>query len=373
MYTKIQFLGYCLYTGPEFAANGSAIYKGPQIEYDDMALRVTWTLKVMEEARKQADSSSDTLKVFMMPEFYFRGPLGAYQMDLVAELIENLQVICSGAEWKDWMFVFGTIIGVSSPTRQFGSVRVALRRALGKEPLPIDEEAVKEAYNICLVQRGGWAVGASKSDLPERRHEAARVIMKEHKSGIDFAEFVDPTSGALRIDRVVHLVPARPAGMGRETQRRHYDGAGIFEMAGVTFGLEICLDHSQARLKSSPQKPGEFLIQVQLVPSCGMGLIADSVVAMKDGWALNVDGYAPPAPRPRRGALVGGYHSQLQQVLSSFTDTRPTARMGPDQAFTTDNLASLPDDEAGFIFAAGKSELHIYSSQPVPPPEKAKG
>jgi len=41
-------------------------------------------------------------------------------------------------------------------------------------------------------------------------------------------------------------------------------GGAIFEMDGIRFGLEICLDHAQNRLA------GASNIQIQLVPSAGM-------------------------------------------------------------------------------------------------------
>lgn len=58
------------------------------------------------------------LKVFSLPEFFFRGPLGAYPLqDVLGDafhtdgFIYQLQQLLAGDRWASWVGVFGTIIG----------------------------------------------------------------------------------------------------------------------------------------------------------------------------------------------------------------------------------------------------------------------
>jgi hypothetical protein len=62
-------------------------------------------------------------------------------------------------------------------------------------------------------------------------------------------------------------------------------GGSIFRMGGVTFGLEVCLDHLNGRLNSATDKN---LVQIQLIPSAGAFIEPTNVVA--GAVAFNVDG-----------------------------------------------------------------------------------
>jgi hypothetical protein len=66
-------------------------------------------------------------------------------------------------------------------------------------------------------------------------------------------------------------------------------GDSLFEIEGITFGLELCLDHARQRLRSVRPAPGERFPQIQLVPSAGLDIEEDSVATGKDGLIFNVD------------------------------------------------------------------------------------
>lgn len=54
---------------------------------------------------------ADVLKIFMAPEFYWRGRLGAYPIEQVADIMDLLREEAQQKEFKDWIFVYGTAIG----------------------------------------------------------------------------------------------------------------------------------------------------------------------------------------------------------------------------------------------------------------------
>ena len=260
-YDKIRFIAYAINTGPQGYV-GSQTYLGVEPPQNDIDARCTLMMRAITTAKNKiplaSPPESGVLNVFMAPEFFFRGNKGAYDMDNVSYAIEKLQKMVAADEWKDWVFVFGTILGFSSS----------------------DNTDKKEVYNFSLIQQGGVASGSHNT----------RVVTKELKSGIDFiAASADPD--AMLLGEVEHMASGYQ-GPGKEKQQVNYDGAGIFELAGVTWGLEICLDHLQGvnRLLNSPSLPGETEIQVQLVPSGGMNINAASVVAQEGGYVFNCDG-----------------------------------------------------------------------------------
>lgn len=281
-YNKIQFLAYVLDTGFG-AADGSQVYLGLADPAADILARCALMQRAMAAALPLAAPDADTLKVFMAPEFFFRGVTGAYAMpDAIGNAgpragavsaVSALQAMAADPTWANWLFVFGSIVGTAG-----------LDPAHGKQ----------EVYNLTLIQAGG----------PDNAGEAgARVVLKEWLSDKDFI-VRPPTVGPdvmvpLYHDAVEHMTPAEVGwfstsdklncAIGSEVQRRNDDGGGIFSSCGVTFGVEICLDHAQQRLLNA-QLPGAPQVQVQLVPSCGMDLRGGSVIAGPNGVIFGCDG-----------------------------------------------------------------------------------
>ena len=346
-YTNVQFIGYVIDTTPQANPDGSQTYLGLNNPQLDIEARCDLMLRAMETARDALPQSSppvppgDTLKVFMAPEFFFRGALGAYQMDDVQLAIAALQRLAADDHWLDWVFVFGTILGVSSPT-------------LPTPPYDVDPLATQEVYNFAPVQQGGVAAQGDTG---------ARMVMKELMSGVDFiAAIANP--GGLLLGDVEHLAASNTSGLGREQQEVNYDGAGVFELAGITWGLEVCLDHSGTvrRLQKSPQLPGENLIQLQLVPSCGMGIQAPSVITQLGGYVFNCDGFGASS------------HSSLAQQIPPlnnvvFSSSTPVS----DVPITLQSSSPVLDVAVSSLYARGPGVVNIYPASAIPAPQTVPG
>lgn len=337
-YTQVQFIGYVLDTAPQLNPDGSETYLGLSTPSMDVDARCALMQRAMDTAFSLLPQSSPpetagtTLKVFMVPEFFFRGPTGAYEMDDVQRVIQQLQASASAAQWADWVFVFGTIVGTAL-------------RAAAVPPAP-----PRDIYNFSLVQQGGVA---GQGDT------GARVVMKELKSGIDFVTST-PVPGGLLLGQVDPLAPARVPGPGREQQQINYDGAGIFQLQGITWALDICLDHRDTvqRLQRSPQLPGDAMVQLQLVPSCGMSLQPASIVCEYGGWAFNCDGY-----RDTRHATLAQWQPPLVSAVLQASAPVPDADLVLDGQ--TVPVASL--------YASGAGEIQVYPAQPLPPARTVEG
>lgn len=349
-YEKIQFIAYALNTAP--TRTGSAKYLGLDDAKKDIEARCELILRAAETAASKADSKADpeadpkagssdkTLKVFMLPEFYFRGKKGAYEMDDVQTAIERLQKMVEKEKWKDWLFAFGTIVGRSSG--------------------PTSSEV--ETYNFSLLQKGGGD--------ENNRDARARVVMKENKSDIDFISSSDPSIGISDKD-AVYLTAFGPSGAGKERQRVNYDGGGIFELDGITWGVDICLDHGAGRLQASPQLPGENRAQVQLIPSCGMEIGPNQVIAGDGGYIFNCDGsYNLPSGS-------NGWHSALKQAGTgtppTLTDITLRTVDGVDGSAIA--LDTLPAENISVdsLFPLGPGEVHVYEEQAIPSQVKIEG
>jgi hypothetical protein len=92
---------------------------------EDTAADVKGRLAIMEAAVERAYTLSDktktTLKIFNAPEFFWRGANGAYPLESILddpedesnalnEIGNGLQKLVQQSKFKDWLFVFGTVI-----------------------------------------------------------------------------------------------------------------------------------------------------------------------------------------------------------------------------------------------------------------------
>lgn len=160
---------------------------------------------------------------------------------------------------------------------------------------------VTEIFNIALVQKGGPDGGVSS--LREL------LIYKDLVSAVDFA---GPDSDKTKWERepdkreiYIHkekraLLPtagskdvARDPGDGPELNISGLGGGSVFTVDGITFGLEVCLDHSHSRLwgfyQQGPKK-GTPKVQVQLIPACGSTIDEGVCCGVQGALIFNVDG-----------------------------------------------------------------------------------
>jgi len=138
-YTHIQFVGFEINTMPNGFETGSNPnddwYIGLPDATSDITARVNLVRDVIDKAIRAPSIDPKALKVFMMPEFFFRGENGAYSTRCYAyiylswglfysqigaytarevrnaDLYGKLADLIYDEKWADWLFVFGTIVG----------------------------------------------------------------------------------------------------------------------------------------------------------------------------------------------------------------------------------------------------------------------
>lgn len=319
-YSKVQFISWEIHTGPFIVtavpAGQTGFYSGlcnltPDRRTDalgqcwDIDARLLFLADAITKASAVADSTATTLKVFLAPEFLFRGAGGAYLHDLIngwtgpapAEfglpapynnnwkgLFGGLQAIVSNAKYENWLFVFGTAISASFPTGQASGGKYLL-----------DPSKPGEIYNTALIQRGG--VGNTGSNYASRKH---------YISGIDFLTWYANANGAAHVNGTVQ--PADPAAIIPADVMGELEGGAVFSIpnindaggAALVFGIEVCLDHAYGggnganqfgRLRSANQN-----VKIQLVPSGGMDLkeasirLTPAAGPTPHSYAFNCDG-----------------------------------------------------------------------------------
>jgi len=332
-YSNVQFLAFAVNTTPEYHRGK---YRAHQQDTQDIRRRCEIMEQVALAARRRANTSSYCLKVFVAPEFFFRGSKGAYSMEGVQTLVRTLRQWTRDDAWKHWVFFFGTLM------------------------VTFENDAnQREILNLALVQKGGAG------------EEDSRIVQKEILASADLLTQADlsknprPRHGAITQEQVVGIktreqyLAAQNRGPGKELQSHGFDGNGIFDLAGIRFAVEVCADHLSSRLALSPPAWLEYYPQLQVVTSCGVSQIdEDSVVATQGGYAFLCDGYFQD---PNSG---NGARSQLRKITTARRGNQPAVLQEIDPSQTLALTGSMPAHWQTCLGTAG--ELHIYPAQPVP-------
>ena len=339
---RIQFIAYEICTMPHgYETKGRSDddwYIGIEDIPTDMAGRVRLLGRALERAlaHEAVDPDPGTLKVFMAPEFLFRGPRGAYMLgdilgahDSTDGLQGQLASLVLDERWADWAFSFGTCVGYKS--------------------VPCEKRCHYEVYNVALVQHGG-------SGTLEAAEKDRTALIKMNKSSIDF--LADPQFGGLSSGNVHYVLkPIRELDAGGDRDVLEIDDDGIFVLNGITLGLEICLDHALGKLKGTEPMPGENQIQVQLVPSGGMSVKSKSVCVGKGGLVFHCD-----------GLLDCGNHYGAHSSAFRYPAGAPRERLQPLASIDAhgENWKEVLEGLYHTGVASGP-KISIYPAQDVPP------
>ena len=133
-YTAVQYFGFNLFTAPGTEVDGcfdigddlDQCYLGSRKVKEDVEKRLEIMFEAVERvyASDHWDWSPTTLKIFMLPEFYWRGRQGAYRLHRGVE-----KVLHPTAHWishrftherfKHWLIVDGTVVMAQSADQRY--------------------------------------------------------------------------------------------------------------------------------------------------------------------------------------------------------------------------------------------------------------
>lgn len=331
-------------------------------------------------------SEGDTLKIFMAPEFFFRGGNGAYDHSVVhgevgktLGIMETMAQECDKDIYKNWLFVMGTAIAATKFTETVCAVcnTPAVFEKDTNNPLKtvarckVDKtHATKEKVNGAMVENVALV----------RKEKEGHTVSKELVSHIDYLEDEGlgtrdhvTVKGSGTPERLEVMRTPQPSGrnraspMGTKFDTKFKDermGGCIFTVDGITIGLEVCLDHyatvSTDGGSGRLQHAGN--IQVQLIPSAGMDI--KSLRTVHGGIVFNVDGLTPHVQ------VVGGtgalsYRSQTDghwQHTGLTWEERKSKGLNLDLTVGTWNNIAPPRMEG-----AARGPVLVYGPFTLPP------
>ncbi len=284
-YDNVVCVSYSVTTGG-FDTKGRVEYQGMLDDQNDMLERVRKMKIAVNQARVFVPvpqlHDPRTLKIFMAPEFYFRGRYGAYTPDVVSQIMPLLRGGNDGTakpQFDDWLLVFGTAISAAVDVKHYcftcnSAKDVSFKPDPNSVGKTIAECARGAGHN---VQEGIYGATVDNVALIQKG-KTDHLVAKEFRSGIDFR---DRGAGAyVRIIGHGKLGARHDSGPSKFQDERM--GGGVFNINGITFGMEVCLDHHKDKLKDASN------LQILLIPSAGMSI--EKLKTIMGGVTFNVDG-----------------------------------------------------------------------------------
>lgn len=429
-FSKCRFIGYAIPTGP---AQDQLIlskylvgnYLGAVDVMQDLQARVQILKNAVDTAKAALPKGEDVTSVnniFLAPEFFFHGNLGPYVFsedkdDPAAIALGLLEETFNPTEYPNWTFVFGTMLTAKvadieavfqSPAvqarknlvrnlaltaqAQFGAARNTTEQILSDTINDLRTNPALEVRDRAIVMSNpGLSIAGSGSSLRSMTSE------KYYLSPIDFVLFGTNNENVVTEEMVAypHIDLS-----GGDVKKHAFDKYAVFQQElgrdtqtkYLNFGIEICLDHDDARLRKNlgRQKAhgSDLEIQVQLVPSSGSAIVQQSVVAGANGFVFNCDGWcAFDSSSTPQQANIGGVecvyvnyasqqgnitysaHTQLARVKQGAKGNDPNVGSASFQSLDQTDVVVVPVTEPSSVcgnlnqyFAGGSGAIHIYGA-----------
>lgn len=295
VYTSIQHIAF---ETPTFAANnaGNQAYKSKLEKIaslpdtKDLSLdaqnRVMTVVRLVQTARdtltKNGTDSSTCLKVFTVPEFYFRPQKAeanclerSYSEQTKNAIVKNLRAKLSNPDYKHWLFILGSVIWTNKLSNLEG---------LNSK---LVNEGDKGVRNTCIMMKGG------SEDAP------IQLFDKVHLSGIN--EIKEAAWAGKHFKSA--LQRPKVSGLFESLASRQ---KCLFKVDNLSICAEICLDHHEQlkvgkktlediNKKKTASEPKET-VNLQFVIACGMPIQSKSIATKSDGYLMRNDGHGGTKP-----------------------------------------------------------------------------
>lgn len=429
VFSTIRFIGYAIPTTPANLVsignpNGPGAVAGTNLgntdTQQDFLDRIQILKNGVDTAKAQLPTNEEgVINLFVAPEFYFHGVKGPYvYQDAAADPVDAIRQALAEAfsadEYLTWVFAFGSVVtaqiqnlekvlrsnAASTRNKVVQSLAEQWSKAFGPLKSVLFDMLVNfikvcHSYPCCEVRNRSVIVSnlplMSSTDIP---FDTNAITTEKYFVSNEDLLLYDVEGADIITEQMTGYPPLDLS--GGDFKLKVDDPYAIFRLpihgqyVDMDLGVEICLDHSDTRLRrnlstfSTIQIGG---IHVQMIPSCGMQIIAPSVAADKNGFVFNCDGQYALNDEPKGSAVLNevdclyanytwanekglkyAAHTQLARVAEKAQGENPEI---PNTSATFQTLALddikpfpvSPPPGLGDYFAGGAGQVHIYGLQ----------
>jgi len=427
-FSKIRFIGYAIPTTPSNLVligdpNGpgavAGTYLGNSDFQTDIQNRIEILKNAVDTAKKQLPVDAGVINLFVIPEFYFHGTLGPYifqdaTSDPIDQIKQKLASTFNGTDYPNWIFVFGSVL-TSLILNQDITLNASSTIARNKIVQNLSENwlstygplkgvifdmlvnfiKVCHSYPCCEVRNRSIIV-SNIPIRPPQTEEPVTNLMTTEKYFVSNEDFVlyDPSGKQVITEQMTAYIPIDLS--AGDAKQNAFDEYAILRQNCINpdnpirttvmdYGIEVCLDHSDTRLRQNIQNEPIVIggVHVQVIASCGMQIIHPSVAADHSGFVFNCDGqYAFNNTDKGQSVLndvnclFANYtyqknttyaaHTQLSRVQDQATGGNPNLPTSSNATFYDLDPKEItvidvsPPAIINDYFAGGAGQLHIY-------------
>jgi hypothetical protein len=185
-YKKVQMIAFNV--KPDTHPSGSK-YLGDSNPDVDIAKRAEAMIEAIQKAKPDASTDMDVLKVFMAPEFYWRGDAGAYPIEKIGTILPAVRKETDKFDYIDWLFVCGTAIGRQKHEDESGD-RISHGLDIHRIVITsIDAPKKKVTARVWSQPAVGWVMGQGP--------RSQRIVSVTPMAGPKDADEASPGFGSL--------------------------------------------------------------------------------------------------------------------------------------------------------------------------------
>jgi hypothetical protein len=228
-YKKIQCIAYEIYTSKK------AKQKSLGTDKEDFHYRWKIFKDTINKALSKCDKSKDTLKVFLVPEFFFRPNEKEMYEDLwIEHCFDIVQRYFKKSKWNNWLICIGSILSM--------------------EDYKVKEEKMG-FLNATVLYLGGT--------------EKYKIVGKKNTSKVDFSQ-------ELKKHKRFNVIEEHTFRTSYEMIHESGKKVDTFEdEIGMKVGVVICLDFSNCVFQENFPYDMNNRVDLLLVPTCGLGIYHD--------------------------------------------------------------------------------------------------
>lgn len=293
-YTAVQYLGFNLFTAPGTEADGcfdvgqdlDACYLGSPKVLNDTQHRMSIMTEALDRAYASEywDRNPETLKIFLAPEFYWRGKKGAYRIRPSVEYaskiaVETLSGKLRHQRFKHWIVVPGTVVVVQHADQRYV------------------EMSNRPYENISYFNFAPIHIGGTDQMFLKFKHFISSIDFLQITPGVERQVQAPPGSAHEFCKKHPHsngcIYGTLPRNLLDKMGWQEFQEltGGVINIGGVKVGFEICLDHAMGQLCNKDLKPDET-VDVQAIVSAGMNIASGPVCTKPGSPTFLADGFS---------------------------------------------------------------------------------
>lgn len=200
-YEEVQLIGFNIRNDTD-----GSDYLGRYVAALDIQKRCDVMIEAIQRARAGADASRKILKVFVAPEFYFRGKYGAYPVEDISTIMPKLRAETDKHEYLDWLFVFGTAIGRLKHESDAGT-EISHGEAIHRVKIVTVDSPTKVTAKVWSVPKKGWVFQKAARKTKISADPGGAGVLDPADSGITMAIMLDSTVGLANGDDAEMIEP----------------------------------------------------------------------------------------------------------------------------------------------------------------------